>query len=86
MPEKCRVCHYSRSIPGNCHLSCMRKFEKLEDIPASDPHGVASGWCMFPVNFDPVWLSDCGAFDAKGKGDDDNLRGEMPMEGLFKFF
>lgn len=20
------------------------------------PHGVANGWCMWPVNFDPVWV------------------------------
>ena len=21
-----------------------------------DPHGVANGWCAWPVNFDPVWV------------------------------
>lgn len=21
-----------------------------------DPHGVANGWCIWPINFDPVWV------------------------------
>jgi hypothetical protein len=21
-----------------------------------DPHGVRNGWCMWPINFDPVWV------------------------------
>lgn len=22
-----------------------------------DPHGVRNGWCLFPINFDPVWVT-----------------------------
>ncbi len=22
-----------------------------------DPHGVSSGWCSFPFDFDPIWVS-----------------------------
>ena len=24
--------------------------------------GVEGGWCMYPVNFDPVWIEDCVFF------------------------
>lgn len=29
---------------------------------AADPHGVRSGWFMWPANFDPVWLRNCNGF------------------------
>lgn len=22
-----------------------------------NPHGIANGWCNYPVNFDPVWIT-----------------------------
>ena len=28
----------------------------------ADPHGIRSGWFMWPVNFDPVWLLTCDGF------------------------
>lgn len=29
-----------------------------------DPHGVRSGWCAFPLNYDPVWLTGtCRIFE-----------------------
>ena len=31
----------------------------------ADPHGVQSGWFMWPVNFDPVWLRNCDGFEQK---------------------
>lgn len=31
----------------------------------ADPVGVRSGWFMWPVNFDPVWLINCDGFKAK---------------------
>jgi len=30
-----------------------------------NPHGVASGWAMWPINFDPVWVDDCKAYKLK---------------------
>lgn len=31
---------------------------KINDEPVVkfDPYGVASGWCTWPINFDPVWV------------------------------
>ena len=31
----------------------------------ANAHGVRSGWFMWPVNFDPVWLENCDGFTAK---------------------
>lgn len=28
-----------------------------QDLIAFNPHGVKSGWCYWPVNFDPVWVT-----------------------------
>lgn len=30
----------------------------------TNPHGVANGWCNWPLNFDPVWLENCNGFSA----------------------
>ena len=32
-----------------------------------DPHGIRSGWFMWPANFDPVWAVNCNGFVAKAK-------------------
>lgn len=32
---------------------------------SGDPHGVRSGWFMWPINFDPVWLKSCNGFESK---------------------
>jgi hypothetical protein len=31
----------------------------------ANPHGVANGWFLWPMNFDPVWLEDCELFEKK---------------------
>lgn len=35
-------------------------------------HGFEKGWCNFPVNFDPVWIKECGGFEAKDGEDSNN--------------
>lgn len=30
-----------------------------------EPHGIANGWFMHPVNFDPAWLLSCDGFEEK---------------------
>jgi hypothetical protein len=37
---------------------------------AGDIHGIRSGWFMWPLNFDPVWLKSCNGFSNNQK---DNL-------------
>lgn len=31
----------------------------------ADPHGVKSGWFMWPTNFDPIWLKNCDGYEEK---------------------
>jgi hypothetical protein len=31
-----------------------------------DYHGIKNGWFNHPWNFDPVWLTECNGFKAKG--------------------
>jgi hypothetical protein len=38
------------------------------DIRA-EKHGVMSGWFMWPVNFDPIWLRSCNGFTPKDSGE-----------------
>lgn len=28
----------------------------------AEPHGIANGWFLYPVNFDPIWLIECTGF------------------------
>lgn len=30
-------------------------------------HGFDSGWFMWPINFDPVWLISCDGYEERGK-------------------
>jgi len=32
-----------------------------------NPHGIRSGWFMWPANFDPTWLENCDGFIANEK-------------------
>ena len=28
-------------------------------------HGVRSGWCNWPMNYDPIWVQSCNGFTSK---------------------
>jgi hypothetical protein len=30
-----------------------------------DPHGRAKGWAMWPLDYDPIWVSECQLFREK---------------------
>jgi hypothetical protein len=30
-----------------------------KDIVNLDPHGIKNGWANWPMDFDPVWVTDC---------------------------
>lgn len=32
---------------------------KKQELLTLDSHGVRSGWCNWPIDFDPVWVKDC---------------------------
>ena len=37
------------------------------------PRGVAKGWFLWPVNYDPMWLESCTGFEPKPEDDSDVL-------------
>ena len=39
-------------------------FEKILNL-AYSKHGFNSGWFMWPINFDPIWLETCDGFKQK---------------------
>lgn len=30
-----------------------------EPLVKKNPVGVKNGWCLYPINFDPVWIDQC---------------------------
>lgn len=76
----CYQCKYRRNVPGDAHSCCRYPgndidlfglFSKKNADNAAklniraDPYGVRSGWFYWPMNFDPVWLSNCDGFECK---------------------
>lgn len=74
---KCYKCKYRGNLPGDTHSCCQYPgndtnmfaiFEQSNLIQAiklnikADPYGVRSGWFLWPINFDPVWLRNCDGF------------------------
>jgi hypothetical protein len=73
----CYKCKFRGSVPGDAHSCCRHpgnstgmfdflntenaKNAKKLNIKANS-HGIRSGWFMWPVNFDPVWLENCDGF------------------------
>lgn len=78
----CYQCEYRGTIPGDAHSCCnypgtstgILDYFSPKNPPIakklnirSNPHGIRSGWFMWPVNFDPVWLENCDGFKKKEK-------------------
>ena len=57
----CYKCVHRRNVPGNCHIECVNP-----DIDMTgDPHGIKQGWFMYPILFDPSWMtSKCKNFES----------------------
>ena len=72
--NQCYSCVHRASVPGDAHIQCM-KFQdilgenaftvaahpnRVDGVPKGDPHGIRSGWFVFPFNYDPTWMrSEC---------------------------
>jgi hypothetical protein len=57
--KNCYSCSYRASVPGSCHSKCTFDFGKADiPTPVGNPHGIRSGWYMFPLNYDPVWMTE----------------------------
>lgn len=77
----CYECRHRRELLGDCHSSCAHPSAspvalllfagghsemRTQSIHVrGNTHGVRSGWFMWPMNFDPVWLEICSGFEAK---------------------
>jgi len=61
----CYECVHRRDIPGNYHSSCVNRGANAR----GSGHGIARGWFLWPISFDPVWLIHCDGFKARGKAD-----------------
>lgn len=59
----CYECAHRREIPGNCHSRCNNLKAKV----TGNPHGIRNGWFMWPLNFDPTWLTACDGFSTDEK-------------------
>jgi hypothetical protein len=76
--SKCYKCIYRGNVPGDAHSCCrypgndpdlftglfsLKNAENAKKLNiTADPHGIRSGWFLWPVNFDPVWLLTCDGF------------------------
>ena len=75
----CYECKYRRELVGDCHSSCGHPAASpvaallfmaghsemnIKQIHIrGNTHGVRSGWFIWPMNFDPVWLEICSGFE-----------------------
>lgn len=58
----CYDCVYSNLVPGSSHhQECMRDFKGIK-TPELNSHGIKNGWCLWPINFDPIWVGKCDGF------------------------
>lgn len=84
MKPNCYECIHRRTVPGDAHSECAHPITEpfgaasgivgMGDVLGivANPHGVRSGWFLWPVNFDPVWLESCNGFESKKKDPDEN--------------
>ena len=59
----CYECKYRGEVAGSAHSQCKNLNAKVK----GSPHGIKSGWFLWPFNFDPVWLENCDGFKKKQK-------------------
>lgn len=75
----CYKCKYRRELVGDAHSSCghigaspialllfaagQTEMNTKQIHIRGNTHGVRSGWFMWPMNFDPVWVEICTGFE-----------------------
>lgn len=60
----CYKCIHKRSVPGNCHIQCVKPDPEMTGLP----HGIKNGWFIYPLLFDPIWKTkDCTTYEAKSE-------------------
>lgn len=62
MKSNCYNCKNKRSVPGNAHIKCVKPDPNM----TGDPHGIKNGWFIYPLLFDPTWMTkDCCNYEPK---------------------
>lgn len=60
--KECWSCQHRRAVPGNAHIACA----KPDPDMTGNPHGIRSGWFIYPLLLDPTWKTKlCANFEAK---------------------
>ena len=59
----CYKCVHRRSISGDAHSRC----NNVDANVKGNVYGIRSGWFIWPLNFDPVWLEACDGFSDKSE-------------------
>lgn len=59
--NKCYECVNRRNVPGNSHIQCVKPDREM----TGDQHGIRKGWFMYPLLFDPTWMTKkCNNFES----------------------
>jgi hypothetical protein len=68
----CFNCPYRANVPGSAHSACNHQVIKpgvvtamglignptaLEPYIKINPIGIRGGWAIYPINFDPTWIT-----------------------------
>ncbi|RUP42177.1 MAG: hypothetical protein EKK63_02450 [Acinetobacter sp.] len=65
IPEDMRLKLMLLYLSGKQLVITQEESEEPVPILNLDPHGIKNGWANWPVDFDPVWVSDCKLFTSK---------------------
>ena len=62
--SKCNVLEHTKGPAAGFSLGLISSIMKINprDIKLNS-HGVANGWAAWPINFDPVWVEECGYYE-----------------------
>ncbi len=77
----CYKCRYRSQLLGDAHSACLHPLaspmlgmlfmfghseaKTMQFHIRGNTHGVRSGWFLWPLNYDPVWLEICSGFEQK---------------------
>ncbi len=71
MKSDCYTCKNRRTIAGDSHSMCIARTltqamkQPSPLYPTFAEHGINMGWAFWPLNFDPVWMDECGLYEEK---------------------
>ena len=57
----CYMCRHRYDLSGDAHSGCVMLGARVRGYQ----HGIDNGWFLWPLNFDPAWLTECDRFDLK---------------------